>query len=272
MTLVWRSHSVNESTMTLLWRGFVIAIAVLVHLLVSVKAHADETVMLKAGYMSLDARGSFSAAAGGLAATPVNVDSSVHLGRSNQMTVEAALQVGDVRAALNYFPLRFSGDGVLGSALQYNGRTFAAGDAVHARLQADVFDASLTYYLLNMDDLPSRVQLGVEAAVKLVHATSSIQDRTTGVTQSVSTTLPIPTLGARGRVGVSDLVGLTGRAGYIGFAGNHFLDSELQVEFSPLPTMGVYAGYRLIDLKLDRSGVLLNTVVSGPFLGGFIRF
>jgi len=272
MTLTWRSHPINEDTRTLIWRGFVIAMAVLVHLLFSVKLYADETVMLKAGYMTLDARGSFGAAAGGLAATPVNVDSTLHLARSNQMTVEAALQLGDFRAGLNYFPIKFSGDGVLGTAVQYNGQTYAAGNTVHASLEADVFDASLTYYLLNMDDLPSRLQLGVEAAVKIVHATSSMTDKTTGLTQSVSTTLPIPTLGARGRVALSDLVGLTGRAGYLGYAGNHFLDSEMQVEFSPLPTVGVYVGYRLIDLKVSRSGVLLDNVVSGPFVGGLVRF
>ena len=150
---------------------------------------------------------------------------------------------------LNYFPLNFSGDGVLGSAVQYNGQTFAAGDTLHASLKADVFDASLTYYMVNMDDLPSRLQLGVEAAVKLVRATTTMQDRTTGVTQSVSTTLPMPTLGARGRVAISDFIGLTGRAGYLSFAGNHFLDSEMQVEFSPLPTVGLYAGYRLIETQ-----------------------
>jgi len=272
MTLVWRNHTVDEETKTLIWRVFVVVLTVLVHLLVSVKAHADETVMLKTGYMTMDAKGSFGASAGGLAATPIDVDSSVHLGRSNQMTVEGALQLGDMRAALNYFPLNFSGDGVLGSAVQYNGRTFAAGDTVHANMKIDVFDASLTYYLLNMDDLPSRMQFGLEAAVKLVHASSSIQDKTTGVSESTSVTLPIPTLGARARMAISDFVGVTGRAGYLGYAGNHFLDSEMQIEFSPVPAAGFYAGYRLIDLKVNRSGVLLDNAFSGPFIGGFLRF
>jgi len=251
---------------------FMRLIIFMLFLLPSIPVSADETVMFKAGYMSLGARGSFGASAAGLAATPINVDSTVRLRRSNQMTIEAALQMGDVRAALNYFPLSFSGDGVLGSAVQYNGQTFAAGDTVHASLKAEIFDASLTYYMLNMDDIPSRLQFGVEAAVKLVHATSSIQDRTTGATQSVATTLPIPTLGARGRVAISDLIGLTGRAGYLGYAGNHFLDSEIQVEFSPLPMVGLYAGYRLIDLKVNLSGVLLDNAFSGPFIGGFVRF
>lgn len=272
MALAWRNHALDEDSKTMIWRGFVIAVAVLVHLLVSVRAHADETVMLKAGYMTLDARGSFGAAAGALPATPVNVDSTLKLRRSNQATVEAALQWGDLRASLNYFPLSFSGDGVLSSPVQYNGQVYAAGHNVHASLKADVYDAALTWYVVNMDDLPSRLQLGVEAAVKMVQASSSLQDRTTGLGQTKSANVPIPTLGARGRVAVSDLVGLTGRAGYMGYSGNHFLDSEVQFEFSPLPAAGLYAGYRLIDLKLDRAGVLLNTTVSGPFVGGFVRF
>ncbi|MDQ6966178.1 MAG: hypothetical protein Q9M23_04555 [Mariprofundaceae bacterium] len=272
MTLVWRNHPVDESTKTLVWRCFVITLVVLVHLFVSVKSYADETVMLKTGYMMLDVKGSFAASGAGIPGSLIDVDSALKLNRSNGMSVEGAVQLGDVRASLNYFPIDFSGDGVLASTVQYNGQAYAAGNAVHASLKADVFDASLTYYLLNMDDLPSRLQLGVEATVKIVYATSSLQDQLTGQAQSKSATLSIPTLGARGRVAVSDLVGLTGRAGYMGYAGNHFLDSEVQFEFSPLPTAGVYAGYRLIDLKLDRAGVLLNNNISGPFVGGFVRF
>lgn len=254
--------------MTILMR----MIAIVFPLLLAIPASADEMVMLKAGYMSLDARGNFGSSAGGVAGTPIDVDSTVRFGRSNQVTAEAAVQMGDMRAALNYFPLNFSGDGVLASAVQYNGRTFASGDTVHASLKADVFDASLTYYILNMDELPSRLQLGVEAAVKLVHTSARMQDKTTGVTEAVSTTLPIPTLGARGRIAISDLIGLTGRTGYLGYAGNHFLDSEMQIEFSPLPAMGFYAGYRLIDLKVNHSGVLLDNKFSGPFVGGLVRF
>jgi len=241
-------------------------------LLAGWSAYADEVVMVKSGFMSLDGRGVFGAAASGLAATPIQTDATLHVSRSNRETLEVALQWGDFRVGLNYFPLRLSGEGQLSSALQFNGRTYAAGDSIFAHLQADVFDASLTYYLLNLDDTPARLQLGVEAAVKTIHASSTLQNRSTGITESTSTTVPVPTLGARGRIAISDFIGVTGRAGYLGYAGNHFLDSEVQIEFSPLPNMGVYAGYRLVDLKLDHSGVLLDMSFSGPIIGGFVRF
>jgi len=238
----------------------------------AIPAFADETVMVKAGFMSLDARGNFGASASGLVATPIQVDSTVPLSRSNQASLEAAVQWGDFRVALNYFPLRFNGDAQLTTPVQFNGQTYASGDKVHADFKADVLDASLTYYVLNFDDTPARFQLGVEASVKTVYASSTLQNSTTGISKSKTATVPIPTLGARGRIALSDFIGLTGRAGYLGYAGNHFLDSEVQIEFSPLPTVGIYAGYRLVDLKLDRSGVLLDMSFSGPVIGGVVRF
>ena len=235
-------------------------------------AFSDEAVMVRAGVMSLDARGSFASTGGGLTGTAVNTDNTVQLGRSNRETLEAAVQFGDWRAGVNYFPLRFSGNGRLTAPVAFNGRNFAADRTVSANLKADVFDASLTWYLLNMDDLPLRLQLGVEAAVKLVQADARLHDTVSGVSASQSATVPLPTLGARGRVALSDFIGVSGRAGYLGYAGKHFLDSEVQLEFSPLPGMGFFAGYRFMDLKLDASGVFMDSTVSGPVIGGFVRF
>jgi len=243
-----------------------------VMMLVTFPACADEAVMLRAGFMSMNANGSFGASGGGLTGTAINVDNNLSLGRSNHMTLEGAIQLGDFRWSLNYFPLNFSGDSTLNIPVSYNGQTYNQGDSVHAKLQADVFDAAVTWYLLNMDDVPSRLQFGLEFALKTVNAKSTLTDSTLGVTQSVSTTMPIPTLGVRGRVALADFVGITGRAGYLGYGGNHFLDSEAQLEFSPLPTLGIYAGYRYIDLKVDHSGVLVDATFSGPFAGGFFRF
>jgi len=46
----------------------------------------------------------------------------------------------------------------------------------------------------------------------------------------------------------------------------------VQLEFSPLPLVGLYGGYRLLDLKVDESDVLLDASFSGPFVGALVRF
>ena len=51
------------------------------------------------------------------------------------------------------------------------------------------------------------------------------------------------------------------------YEGNYFLDAEAQVEFSPLPMFGLYAGIRYFDLKIDEDEIYVDTQMAGPFGG-----
>lgn len=184
------------------------------------------------------------------------------------MTAEAAVQLGDSRVSLSYLPLKFSGTSTLTAPVNFNGRNFAG--TVSSELKADILDLAYTYYLINMDDAPSRFQLGIETSLKYIRADTRLSSL--GVTETASVNIPLPTIGLRARVALADFVGLVGRIGYIGYNGNTFTDIDAQVEFSPLPTLGIYAGYRHLDVKVDSSGVLLNSRFAGPYAGGFVRF
>ncbi len=227
-------------------------------------SHADETVSLKAGFMSLNPSGQIAAGGG----SRVDLDSTLNFKRSNSFTGEIALQFGDHRLSAEYLPLKFDGSGTLASPVTFNGTTYTG--TVTSQLKADVVNLAYTYYLVNMDDMPSRLQLGIEAAVKITQAQMSMS--MAGTTSSRSVTLPIPTIGARGRVALADFLGLTGHVGYLGYAGNRFLDADAQVEFSPVPMAGLYGGYRYISLKVDSKGVFADTRFAGPYIGDFIRF
>jgi len=243
-------------------------LATLLALSLPTLAAADETVMVKAGFMSLNPSGQFSATAGGPAGTPISLDTTLNFKRSNNVTAEAAIQFGDHRLGVQYMPLKFDGSGTLAAPVTFNGTTYTG--TVTSQLKADVFDVGYTYYVVNMDDIPSRLQIGIEAAVKITQAQLSMSGA--GVSGSRSATLPIPTIGARARVALADFIGLSGRVGYLGYASNHFLDADAQVEFSPVPTLGVYGGYRHIALKVDNSGVFIDSRMTGPYVGGFFRF
>lgn len=234
-------------------------------MLVSSSAMADEAVSLKVGYMSLSPSGQFAGTVNGVG-TRFDVENDLGLDNSQNVVAEAALLLGDFELSAAYLPLGFSGVGTVTG--NFGGQAFAG--TVTTDLNADVYDFGLTYFLINMDDLPSRFQLGVEVAVKYVQFDSTMTD---GVnTGTVSQNVPLPTIGARMRVALADFVGVTGRIGYLGFRGNQFLDAEAQVEFSPIPTLGIYGGYRHIDLKVDEFGVFADTKFQGPFAGAFFRF
>lgn len=240
--------------------------------LATIPASADELFSLKAGYLSLNPSGQVSATTAGTAGTRVDVDRDLSLKRSNGPMVEAALQLGDSRLSLTYLPLKFKGTSTLQTAVNFNGQTYNVGSTVASTFKADIYDIAYTYYLVNMDDAPSRLQLGIDAAVKITKAETTLSDSALGITQTRSATVPIPTIGVRGRVALADFVGLTGRIGYLGYGSNRFLDANAQIEFSPLPTLGIFGGYRYIQLKVDNSGVFTDLRFSGPFAGAFFRF
>jgi hypothetical protein len=239
-------------------------------LLVPGMVRADESVSVRLGYIGLSPSGQLGVSLGGAAGTKVDVERDLGLGRSNQVTAEIQLLFGDSMLSASYLPIDSSGSGVLAFPVQFNGKTFTG--PVQSGLKADTFDIGYTYFLINMDDLPSRFQLGAEVAVKVINAEARMSSTALGLNEAASATVPIPTLGVRGRIALADFVGVSGRIGYLGYAGNHFLDASAQIEFSPLPLVGIYGGYRHLNIRVDNSGIFLDTGFSGPFFGAFLRF
>ncbi|MBN1959003.1 MAG: hypothetical protein JXQ81_12325 [Desulfuromonadales bacterium] len=249
------------------WKVFVLITCCLFPL----QSYADELLSVKAGYQLLSPEGSIAGTVLG-DSEEFDLERDLNLDDSEDFTGEVALQLGHSRLSLNYLPIGFSGTGTLSRSVTFNGTTYNIGTAVKSDLSVDLYDIGYTYYLLNFDDLPMRFQLGFELAVKVADVDVSIKDLTTGVTETVSGTAPIPTIGARTRIALADFLGISGRIGYLELNDNHFLDAEAQVEFSPLPMVGLYAGVRIFDLKIDEDDINIETEFSGPFGGLMVRF
>ncbi len=115
-----------------------------------------------------------------------------------------------------------------------------------------------------------------EISVKIVDASLSLdgQENLTGTSlhEEESGTVGIATFGARLRVGFADYLAVVGRVGYLEYNNDSFLDADGQVEFSPLPLVGIYGGYRYFDVKVDEKDIYLDARFSGPYVGAFIRF
>jgi len=235
----------------------------------SAPALADETIAIKAGYMLLSPSGTYGATVNNIG-TRIDTNSDINLGNSVQPTGEITINLGDNLFSFGFIPLNFSGSSTLSRPITFNGTTYTTNSAVHSELKADILDFSYAYYLLNMDDLPSRLQIAFETSVKTVNIKTNITSG--GIISNKSATVPIPTIGLRGRVALADFIGLTGRIGYLGYSGNSFTDYDAQIEFSPIPTLGVYGGYRFLKIKVDASGILADATFKGPHAGVFFRF
>ncbi|MFK5926631.1 MAG: hypothetical protein QM483_08380 [Desulfuromusa sp.] len=242
-----------------------------VFLLLSTTAFADELLSLKAGYQLLSPEGTIAGTVDGVG-QKVDLERDLNLDDSENVTAEVTLQWGSSHFSFNYLPIGFSGTGTLTVDGEFNGELFSVDDTVNTDLDIDLYDIGYTYYLINLDDLPTRFQLGLELAVKIADVEVTFHDLTQDFVESESATVPIPTIGVRTRIALADFLGITGRIGYMEFDGNHFLDAEAQLEFSPLPMVGFYAGVRYFDLKIDEDDVFVETQFSGPFAGLMVRF
>jgi hypothetical protein len=234
-------------------------------------AVADELFSLKVGYASLDADGIFAANDGSIG-TEIDFDNDLNFDDSENIYAQAALQFGRIRISAEYLPLDFSGNNTITRDISFGGQTFPAGTNVSSDVEMDVFDFAMAIHLLDIDDGPLRLQLGPEVAVKVADIDMSFRDTVSSAAESVSATVPVPTIGARGRIAFSDYAGVVGRIGYLEVSGNSFLDADIQLEFSPLPLLGIFAGYRYVDVDVDESDVVVNSTFSGPYAGVLARF
>ena len=242
-----------------------------VFLLFSTAVFADELFSLKGGYQLLSPEGSVAGTVNGVG-QQLDLERDLNLDDSENVTAEIALQWGNSHISFNYLPIGFSGTGTLTVEGEFNGEPFSVDDTVKTDLDINLYDIGYTYYLLNFDDLPTRFQLGLELAVKVADVDVTFHDLTQDFSESESGTLPIPTVGVRTRFALADFLGITGRIGYMEFDNNHFLDAEAQLEFSPYPMVGLYAGVRYFDLKIDEDDIYVETKFSGPFGGLLVRF
>ena len=248
-----------------------LSLIALVSLLAS-PAIADELLSLRAGYLALSPSGDVAVSGSGITGTVIDVEDDLGLADSEDYFVEAALQLGDFRLFAAYLPINFSGDSVLARDVSFNGETFFGKSRVESDVNIDLYEAGLAWYLVNIDDMPVRIQFGPEIAVKYIDAQVELQENLTGVHESASVGVPVPTLGARGRVAIADYLSVVGRVGYLQYGGNSFMDVDAQVELSPLPMVGLFAGYRYLDIEVDDSDVLIDASFAGPYAGALVRF
>lgn len=237
---------------------------------------ADELVSLKAGYLMLSPEGSFAVDGNTLSGTRIDLEDDLGFDDSEDYFVEGALSLGPFRLAISYLPLEFSGSGTLSQPIVFNDETFDVSASTSSEVELDIIDAGLTWNVINIDDLPARIQIGPELAVKYVDVDLTMTGVEAGSGLSISETdsaqVPIPTIGARARISFSDFIGLVGRIGYMEYQDNSFLDAEAQIEFSPIPLVGIFGGYRYFDLQVDESDIFVDAQFSGPFAGAFVRF
>jgi len=240
-------------------------------LVIASPTFGDELLSIKAGYQLLEPEGSLSVSDHGFGSR-LDVENDLYLDDSEELIAELGLQWGDSRLTFSYLPIEFSGAGRIPFSGSYDGHEFNSGDQVSSSVKLDLYDAGYTYYLINVDDLPIRFQLGIELSLKVADLEIEFSDATTQFSKGDSLLVPIPTIGLRSRVALADLVGLSARAGYLEYDDNSIIDADIQLDYSPIPNAGLFVGYRFFDLDVDDQDLYVSIEISGPYAGLIVRF
>ncbi|MCA8977952.1 MAG: hypothetical protein KDC98_24715 [Planctomycetes bacterium] len=200
------------------------------------------------------------------------LDTSLGLGSElGSPHVRGQLDLGNTVLTGSAFMLSEDGDGTLAKTFG----PLSTGTTVRSRLELTEAKVSITHDF-DLGLVKVSPGLGLDALDLRVSARESAF----GNEGSIDQLLPLPMLFCRaeGDVGLATVVAEVGYLDMPDLGGARFtlLDLEALLEFNLLPTVHLFAGYRMIDLdgygEADGSSFALDLVVDGWTIGGGIRF
>ncbi len=107
------------------------------------------------------------------------------------------------------------------------------------------------------------------------HLAASLVLEGTPLQDSIDEHIPIPTAGIHFELPIDDFLITADVSGlYVSVreieAG--FIDASASIGWRPINNFGIFAGYKIIGFDASRSDFSFDATLSGPFVGGEIRF
>lgn len=207
----------------------------------------------------------------GVAGDRLDVKNDLGIKDENAPGGEAFLRLGRVHFRAGYLPLSLDGSNVISRNVVFNGKTFGGSTLVSSKIDLKTFDGELQFDLLRPDLIAASFNIGLVAKVKYVDGEVAIASADN--TASKDFKAPIPMGGIAAGVGVlKNMIRLDAKGTGIAFSGNHLYEGDVYASFAPFPFVRLQGGYRIIDLKVDESGILAEIRLKGPYVAAQVAF
>lgn len=179
------------------------------------------------------------------------------------------LKAGKHNLSASYFQLNFESDVTLGREVVFAGSTFAKGTKAKSELTWGMADLQYGYDIVDIQPFLAGMTVTLFGRIKFLDAKSKLEG---GGQVAQSTTQPaIPMPGVSAKVNIlSDLVSADVSLAGIGYSSNTILDGYAELSVSPLPFIGIHAGWRYMKLKVDFDETVTDMDFSGPY--GYLSF
>lgn len=228
-------------------------------------------VGVEGDYWMANLSGNMESDLGVIEGSDIELKEDIDMESENVFGGKVYFEAGKHRLSVGYTPLEFKGTHVLTKQLIFHGNTYTLGTTVDSKLKINQLDVQYTYWLINFKT-GARARLGLIGAVKNIDASASLKADSLSLDETQSFTLPIPMVGLRAETGIGDLVRLTASGVGVAYSGNSIIDITAAIEVSPIPLLGISAGFRGMYLTVDNNDTKINANVSGVFIGIFARF
>lgn len=198
-----------------------------------------------------------------------SLDFEDDLGLDQEGALEASLFLASGRHHLGatYTRLNFSSTGALQTNKIYAGYLIPAGTRVETELDWPMLDLEYGYDIVKFDAILAGLSITGLGRVKFMDATTSL----TMYGQTVDSNFKpaIPMIGAAAHLDI--LLGMVAadvKVAGISYSSNTVLDASAEVVVTPLPFIGISAGYRYLILDLDYDDTVTDATFDG-FYGLF---
>ncbi|MDA8124255.1 MAG: hypothetical protein M0009_03590 [Deltaproteobacteria bacterium] len=207
----------------------------------------------------------------GVVGDTINAKDTLGLGTKALPTVEVFGGLGKHRVTLGYTPINYSGSTTLSSAVNFGGKTFAAGTNVDTDLKLQMVDLEYQYTFLDMENLLAGFSLGAIGQIKYIDGEAKLNGG--GTTADQTARVPLPMLGMGAHIGLlAGILEARAKVTGIGYSGNYIYEALADISYTPFPFLDINAGYKHIGLKIDKSDFYLNTQFTGPYVGLTVSF
>ena len=203
----------------------------------------------------------------GLSGTDINLKDNLDVGTEAFPSVEVFGGLGRSHMGLTYTPIAYSGSKRLAIPINFAGKTFAAGTNVDTDLKLRMLDLEYRFTALNMENILAGFSLDAIGQIKYIDGEAKIAAPTLGVEGKQSIQLPIPMVGVGAHIGLLlDLLEARAKITGIGYSGNYLYEALADLSLTPFPFLDIHAGYKVIQVHLDRNDLFLNANFAGPYL------
>jgi outer membrane protein len=225
---------------------------------------------LAAGIWSQDPSGDFSYKGDSL-----NVKDDLGFGKETKFLGRAKIEILLALPNLYFMvtPMKFNGSESKNEQFIFNNETFQANVPFTSSLQFDQYDIALYYGLPFLKTATAgvfNIDLGIGA--KIIDSKAFIDQPDTGVSESKSLTIGVPTVYVGAQANPFKLIGFEaeGRAGI--YNSNHYYDLIGRLKIRPVGPLFIAGGYRYEEVKLDASDVKGKVTFKGPFVEAGLEF